>query len=100
MAIGLRREGAVTDIYVKSIIRRNYLEVVFIGKGQLTHSGISFSILGLHKYLNDGLINPNMGLFMVKRQIEVLGGTFQIKSDLNIGTEFNMLFPLKRIYST
>ena len=33
-----------------------------------------------------------MGLFMVKKQVETLGGKINIKSEVNKGTEFKIEF--------
>jgi chemotaxis protein histidine kinase CheA len=36
-----------------------------------------------------------MGLFMVKMQVESLGGTINVQSSLNTGTEFSLEFPIQ-----
>jgi len=37
-----------------------------------------------------------LGLFMVKTQVEALGGTIKIKSKPGVGTEFVIQSPLKQ----
>ena len=40
-----------------------------------------------------------MGLFLVKTQVELLGGTISIESEVNKGTKFTMAFE-ERIFNT
>jgi len=50
-------------------------------------------LFGLYKRFDTTMEGKGMGLFMVKTQVEALGGTIRIKSKLNHGTEFIIQFP-------
>ncbi|MFA9212978.1 MAG: hypothetical protein ACEQSR_03925 [Candidatus Methylacidiphilales bacterium] len=43
-------------------------------------------------HVNDAEILYGMGLFMVKTQVEAIGGKITVKSELNVGTEFTIEF--------
>ncbi len=51
-------------------------------------------LFGLYKRFDYSVEGKGMGLFMVKMQVERLGGTISVASDLNKGTEFTIKFPL------
>jgi signal transduction histidine kinase len=51
-------------------------------------------LFGLYKRFHSHVDGKGMGLFMVKTQVELLGGTINITSTLNSGTEFTIEFPL------
>jgi PAS domain S-box-containing protein len=89
-----RREDAITEIYVKSIIKGDFMEVVFIDNGQIQDAGMGYEKHGLHQHSPNGLMNPHMGLFMVKNQIEALNGTYNVKHYNDMGSEFSMVFPI------
>lgn len=49
-------------------------------------------VFGLYKRFNTGTEGKGLGLYMVKTQVETLGGTVSIKSKVNVGTEFRIEF--------
>lgn len=49
-------------------------------------------VFGLYKRFHSHAEGKGMGLFMVKTQVETLGGTILIKSEVNKGTEFIVEF--------
>jgi signal transduction histidine kinase len=49
-------------------------------------------IFGLYKKFHMHKEGKGMGLYMVKTQVEILGGTISIKSEVNKGTEFVLDF--------
>jgi len=49
-------------------------------------------IFGLYKRFHTHVEGKGMGLFMVKTQVESLGGKITIASELNKGTEFTIVF--------
>jgi PAS domain S-box-containing protein len=51
-------------------------------------------IFGLYKKFHTHIEGKGMGLYMVKTQVEILGGTIDVKSEVNVGTEFIISFPL------
>jgi signal transduction histidine kinase len=52
-------------------------------------------IFGLYNRLNTAIEGKGMGLFMTKTQIESLGGSIKINSEVNKGTTFNIFLPGK-----
>lgn len=51
-------------------------------------------LFGLYKRFDTSVEGKGMGLFMIKMQVESLGGTVSLKSAINKGTEFLLEFPL------
>ena len=52
-------------------------------------------IFGLYKRFHPHLEGKGMGLFMVKAQVEKLGGKISVSSKVNKGTEFKIEFELE-----
>jgi PAS domain S-box-containing protein len=50
-------------------------------------------VFGLYKRFHENIEGKGLGLFMVKTQVEVLGGSISVKSELGTGTEFIIEFP-------
>jgi PAS domain S-box-containing protein len=49
-------------------------------------------LFGLYKRFHDHVEGKGMGLFMVKTQVETLGGTIAVSSEVNKGTTFTIEF--------
>ncbi|MCO4294555.1 PAS domain S-box protein [Solitalea sp. MAHUQ-68] len=49
-------------------------------------------VFGLYNRFHQHIEGKGLGLFMVKTQVELLGGSIQIKSEPNVGTEFIIEF--------
>ena len=49
-------------------------------------------IFGMYKTFHDTKNARGIGLFISKNQIEAMGGTIEVKSELNIGTTFTIYF--------
>jgi PAS domain S-box-containing protein len=52
-------------------------------------------LFGLYKRFHEHVEGKGMGLFMVKTQVEMLGGTIYVNSVVNKGTEFRIEFRFK-----
>jgi PAS domain S-box-containing protein len=50
-------------------------------------------LFGLYKRFDWTVEGKGVGLFMVKMQVESLGGTISVKSKVNVGSEFILAFP-------
>lgn len=50
-------------------------------------------VFGLYKRFHHQVNGKGIGLFMVKTQVETLGGKIIIDSEVNRGTKFTILFP-------
>jgi signal transduction histidine kinase len=53
----------------------------------------SKNIFGLYKRFHTHTDGKGLGLYLVKLQIESLGGKVDVASELNVGTTFNVSFP-------
>jgi PAS domain S-box-containing protein len=63
------------------------------GKGiDLARSGVH--LFGLYKRFDFSVEGKGMGLFMVKKQVESLGGTIEVTSEIGKGTKFLMQLPV------
>ncbi|MES2780660.1 MAG: ATP-binding protein, partial [Bacteroidota bacterium] len=51
-------------------------------------------VFGLYKRFHPQIEGKGVGLFMVKSQVEALGGHITVSSALNQGMEFNITLPL------
>ena len=71
---------------IELIFRDNGLGIDLEKKGD--------QIFGLYKRFHSFGEGKGMGLFMVKTQVETLGGTISITSEVNKGTEFRINFPV------
>ena len=81
----------VIDIY--SSILKDKIRIVFKDNGlgiDLKKNGKYF--FGLYKRFHNHIDGKGMGLYMVKAQVESLGGTITVSSEVNIGTEFRIEF--------
>lgn len=53
-----------------------------------------YHIFGLYKRFDSSVDGKGIGLFMVKMQVERLGGSISVTSKLGLGTEFTIKLPL------
>ena len=94
-SIEYRQKSIPCIIAVKSRINKNRVELIFSDNGM----GIDLKlqgnkVFGLYKRFHPGTEGKGMGLFMVKSQVEMLGGKISIQSEVNKGTEFKIEFEL------
>jgi len=54
-------------------------------------------IFNLYQRFHHHIEGKGMGLFLVKTQIEALGGSIEIESEVNKGTTFRIYLPLKEV---
>ena len=55
----------------------------------------SDQVFGLYKRFHTHVEGKGLGLFMVKAQVEKLGGKISVKSEVNKGAEFKIEFVLE-----
>jgi len=89
------RVGVPPEIIITSFKLKNKIELRFKDNGK----GIDLKknadhIFGLYKRFDTTVEGKGMGLFMVKTQVEALGGTIKIKSKLGEGSEFIIQLPV------
>jgi PAS domain S-box-containing protein len=87
------RAGIAPVINIESHQLKNKVELRFKdnGKGIDLHKNAS-ELFGLYKRFDTTTEGKGMGLFMVKTQVEAIGGTIKVKSKLGEGTEFVIHF--------
>ena len=82
-------------------IRTNFVE----GKLEITYKdnglGIDLEkkgdqVFGLYKRFHTHAEGKGMGLYMVKTQVETLGGTISLESEINKGTTFKIKFEIEK----
>jgi PAS domain S-box-containing protein len=83
------------SVAIKSLVTKNKLLLIFKDNGL----GINMEkkgdqVFGLYKRFHENTDGKGMGLYMVKTQVEMLGGKISLKSEENIGSEFTIEFTL------
>jgi len=94
-SVKYRRQLVPTVIEIKSSMAKNKIELLFTDNGMgidLEKSGEL--VFGLYRRFHTNIEGKGMGLFMVKTQVEILGGKISIKSAENKGTEFKIEFEI------
>lgn len=94
-AIKYARRNVEPVIEIKSSKQGNYLVLKFKDNG----TGIDLAkygdqLFGLYKKFNFDVEGKGMGLFMVKTQVNAMGGSIEVESTLNEGTTFIVKLPL------
>jgi len=94
-SIKYRQPGIQPIVQIESRKLKDKLELRFKdnGKGIDLEKNAS-QLFGLYKRFDATTEGKGMGLFMVKTQVEALGGRIKIKSKPNHGAEFTIVFPL------
>lgn len=94
-SIKYHRSSVAPLITISSRKVKNKIELRFKdnGKGIDLHK-YSSQVFGLYKRFDHSVEGKGMGLFMVKTQVQALGGTIRIKSKPGEGTEFVILLPV------
>ncbi|MEM0518321.1 PAS domain-containing sensor histidine kinase [Aequorivita flava] len=92
-SIKFRRAGVKPVIEIRSQLTDDKLRLIFKDNG----SGINLNKKGhelfkLYKRFHANTEGRGMGLYMVKTQVETLGGKISVASTLNKGTEFTIEF--------
>ncbi|MDB5142207.1 MAG: domain S-box protein [Mucilaginibacter sp.] len=94
-SVKYRRQRVRSVINIHSRLLKNKIELIFADNGMgidLNKNGDQ--IFGLYKRFHSNIEGKGMGLFMVKTQVETLGGKISVKSEENKGTEFKIEFEL------
>jgi PAS domain S-box-containing protein len=94
-SIKYRKTDVAPVLTIKSRKLKNKIELTFKDNGRgidLEKNGAQ--LFGLYKRFDTSAEGKGMGLFMVKTQVEALGGTISVKSKPGEGTEFILQFNL------
>lgn len=83
------------DPIIEIIAQKNNSEILFT----ISDNGLGIDlekhgnkIFGMYKTFHQNSDSVGLGLFMVKTQIEALGGSIEIESQVNVGTKFKLFF--------
>jgi signal transduction histidine kinase len=93
-AIKYRHPGRQPKLKITSIAQNGHLQLRFedngIGIDLQKHGQNLFS---LYKRFHFHVEGKGLGLFLVRTQVEALGGTVTVNSEIDHGTTFEILFP-------
>ncbi len=92
-SIKYQKPGVAARIEINSTVTAKGIQLVFKDNGlgiDLEKNGDN--IFGLYKRFHLSKEGKGMGLFMVKTQVETLGGRISVVSEVNKGTEFTIEF--------
>jgi PAS domain S-box-containing protein len=92
-SIKYRKAEVKLRILIQSFKKDGKIVLEFTDNG----SGIDLekhqsSLFGLYKRFHQNIEGKGMGLYMVKSQVESLGGKISVTSNLNVGTTFRLEF--------
>lgn len=93
-SIKYSRAGTAPVIVISSLQHENSIELLFEDNGKgidLTRFGKD--IFGLYKRFDTMVEGKGLGLFMVKAQVENLGGIIEVQSEVEKGTTFTIKLP-------
>ncbi len=94
-SIKYHRRGIAPLIMISSTVKNNRVVINYQDNGR----GIDVvknakNLFGLYKRFDTSVEGKGMGLFMVKMQVESLGGSISLQSELNKGAHFELEFPM------
>ncbi len=94
-SIKFRQQNIALEIQIKSFVEEGKSGLIFKDNGM----GIDLQkrgeqVFGLYKRFHNHVEGKGMGLFLVKTQVESLGGKISVSSEVNKGTEFRIEFTL------
>jgi len=94
-SVKYRQPDKACTIEIMSHRLKNKIELIFSDNGM----GIDLEkkggqVFGLYKRFHENIEGKGLGLFMVKTQVETLGGKISVKSEQNVGTEFKIEFEI------
>lgn len=95
-SIKYRQPDKKPKIKISSRLEKDYLELIFEDNGL----GIDLAkkadqLFGLYKRFHHHVEGKGMGLFMVKTQVESLGGKIDVESEQNKGSKFILEFKIE-----
>lgn len=92
-SIKYKRQDVDPVIEIKTLLKKDAIELIFKDNGR----GIDLKkrgdqVFGLYKRFHLEIEGKGVGLFIVKTQVEALGGKISIESEVNKGTQFKIIF--------
>ncbi len=93
-AIKYKRPKVNPSIAIFSRKNEGRLEILFKDNGKGIDEKNIRNLFGLYNRFDTSVEGKGMGLFMVKMQVETLGGAISVESELGEGTTFKLEFPM------
>ncbi|QJD94753.1 PAS domain S-box protein [Mucilaginibacter robiniae] len=94
-SIKYRRLDVAPVIHISSAIVNQGIRILFKDNGKgIDMARYGHQLFGLYKRFDKSVEGRGMGLFMVKMQVERLGGTISVQSEPQVGTEFLIEMPI------
>jgi PAS domain S-box-containing protein len=92
-AIKYRSPQRKATIHFKTFMRDNHLELQVSDNGQgIDLDRFGDKLFGLHKTFHEHKEARGVGLFLIKTQVEAMGGSISVKSEVDKGTTFTIRF--------
>jgi PAS domain S-box-containing protein len=92
-SIKYRRQQVPLLIKISSRCENGKIELSFQDNGMgMDLEQMGDQLFGLYKRFHDHVEGKGMGLYMVKRHVQILGGEISITSKVNKGTTFKIIF--------
>ena len=92
-AVKYRSPDRKPSIHFKTCLNDNHLELEVTDNGQgIDMEKFGDKLFGLHKTFHEHQEARGVGLFLVKTQVEALGGSIRVRSEVNRGTTFRIRF--------
>ncbi|QEC75624.1 PAS domain-containing sensor histidine kinase [Mucilaginibacter ginsenosidivorax] len=96
-SIKYRRAGIAPLIHIESHRLNDKIRLTFKDNGKgIDLDKNAANLFGLYKRFDTTMEGKGVGLFMVKTQVEALGGSISVKSKLTQGTEITLEFPVTK----
>ncbi len=94
-AIKYRPEERPLHISIRTKKLNGHFQIIFSDNGiGIDLDKFSGKLFSLYQRFHTHVEGKGLGLFLTKTQVESMGGTIEIKSEVNVGTTFIISFPL------
>jgi signal transduction histidine kinase len=96
-AIKYRSPDRSIVVRISSFVKEDQLNLVVGDNGLgIDLSKLKDKVFSMYQRFHDHVEGKGIGLFLVKTQVEALNGNIRIESEVNIGTTFHVVIPMKR----
>lgn len=96
-ALKYRKKRVALQIEITAIVSENNQFVLIVkdnGLGIDLTKVDSYKIFGLYQRMHTHVNGKGLGLYLVKTQVEALGGGVEVQSEENVGSTFKVILPL------
>ncbi|MBP9924777.1 MAG: tetratricopeptide repeat-containing sensor histidine kinase [Cyclobacteriaceae bacterium] len=94
-AIKYRSEERPLHISVRTKKSNGHFQIIFSDNGiGIDLDKFGGKLFSLYQRFHTHVEGKGLGLFLTKTQVESMGGTIEIKSEVNVGTTFIISFPI------